>query len=298
MLNNIIIYIEKNKIVFTIIVIFLFIVLIITYKKNYDNFENVNTKLEINPESENIPLDIDPIIFPNIIGTNMLFTSNTLNDTQGNNITKDYYLGIYKMNECNNLNSENHIPECTSNIPILIPIDIYNIMKAKYVYDKNNYDKLCHNLCSENNSEQCNCPTMNLQYIVDFNIIKGTMPNRYIISGKQRDTIDNNNFIKGNNFLLSNNLYNQEHQNEFYRHICFDDTTGGTEETEIIFEPSDEPIKFYIVFTKTNNDNTVEKLYVGQTNIDVYNKCLTGIFKFNRLALYPNKQQALKFTLL
>ena len=124
------------------------------------------------------------------------------------------------------------------------------------------------------------------------------MPNRYIISGKQNDGVDaSNNYIKGTNFILSNNLYKQEQENEFYRYICFDNLVGGNEETEIMFEPADEIIKFYIVFTQTKND-TVTKLYVGQSDIDIYNRCSTGIFKFNRLALYKNKQQALKFSLI
>jgi len=40
MLNDILEYIEKNKMIFTIIVIFLFIVLSIAYKNNINNFDN------------------------------------------------------------------------------------------------------------------------------------------------------------------------------------------------------------------------------------------------------------------
>jgi hypothetical protein len=295
MLNNILNYIEKNKIIFSVIVIFLFIVLIITYKKNYDNFENIST----NTEQEIInPLNIDSITMPNIDSTNMLLTTITFNDEKGNTINQHFILGIYKLNDCINLNSEDHNPECKNNIPILIPYDTYIIMKTKYLSDKNTYDMNCHQLCSQNISEECNCPKINLQYIVDFQINKGTMPNRYIISGKQRDTIDNNNkLITGNKFILSNNLYNQEQNNELYRHLCYDNVINGTDETEILFEPSNEPLKYYIVFTKSINDKII-KFYVGQTDIDIYNTCQTGIFKFKRLALHPNKEHALKFILI
>jgi len=295
MLNNILNYIEKNKIIFSVIVIFLFIVLIITYKKNYDNFDNISTD-NINQETIN-PLNIDSIIMPNINNTNMLLTTIIFNDEKGNTINKHFILGIYKLNDCINLNSEDHNPECKNNIPILIPYDTYILMKTKYLSDKNTYDMNCHKLCSNNVSEECKCPKMNLQYIVDFQINKGTMPNRYTILGKQRDTLDNNKLITGNKFLLSNNLYNQEQHNEFYRHLCYDNSINGTEETEILFEPSDELLKYYIIFTKSIN-NKIIKFYVGQTNIDIYNTCQTGIFKFNRIALYPNKEHALKFTLI
>ena len=46
-------------------------------------------------------------------------------------------------------------------------------MKTKYLSDKNTYDMNCHQLCSQNISEECNCPKINLQYIVDFQINKG-----------------------------------------------------------------------------------------------------------------------------
>jgi hypothetical protein len=294
MLNNILDYIDKNKIIFSVIVIFLFIVLIITYKKNYDNYDNISpiSNQEINP------LNIDSITMPNIDSTNMLLTTIIFNDEKGNIVNQHFILGIYKLKDCINLNSEDHNPECKNNIPILIPYDTYIIMKTKYLSDKNAYDTNCLQLCSKNVSEECNCPKMNLQYIVDFQISKGTLPNRYTISGKQRDTIDNNNkLITGDKFLLSNNLYDQEQNNEFYRHLCYDNSVNGTEETEILFEPSDEPLKYYIVFTKSINDKII-KFYVGQTNIDIFNTCQTGIFKFNRLALYPNKEHALKFILI
>ena len=53
MLNNILNYIEKNKLIFTIIVIFLVIVLIITYKKKYDNISTTNGKTYDNIASFN-----------------------------------------------------------------------------------------------------------------------------------------------------------------------------------------------------------------------------------------------------
>jgi len=316
MLNNILNYIEKNKMIFSVIAFFLFIVLIITYKNKYNNsniYENNDNFDNISPDVT--PLNIDSLTMPNINSTNMLLTTISFNDQKGNIINNHYILGIYKLFDCVNLKSEDHSPECTNNIPILIPYDTYIIMKTKYLFDKNMININCQKSCTENCkcpevnvessinckklcAENCKCPKINLQYIVDFQINKGTLPNRYFISGKQRDTVDaSNNLIIGNKFLLSNNLYNHKENNELYRHLCFDNTQNKTDETEIIFEPSDEPLKYYIVFTKSINDK-ITKFYVGQTDIDIHNTCYTGIFKFKRLALQLNKEQALKFVLI
>ena len=122
MLNNILNYIEKNKIIFTIIVIFLLIVLIITYRKKYDNFDNINTSNNnIQVEQNNIiPLNIDSIVSPTINNTNMLFTTITITDSKNNIINRHFILGIYRLNDCVNLNAENHIPECKTGFHLKI----------------------------------------------------------------------------------------------------------------------------------------------------------------------------------
>ena len=301
MLNHILDYIEKHKIIFSVISLFIFIILVIIYKQKYDNndytiinINNIDTFNNIqndNIQNDNQPINIDSITIPNINNTNMLLTTILSNDIKNNIIEQHFILGLYKLNDCINLNFGEQQPECTTNLPVLIPYDIYAIMKTKYLSDKNIYDIECRQTCLN----KCECPKVDLQFIGDFKISKGTQPNKYTITGKQIDSIDNNNnLVKGQNFMLSNNLFNQEKNNEFYRHICFDNTQNNT---EIFFESSDEPLKYYIVFTKLDNDKII-KLYVGQTNIDIYNTCNTGIFKFKRLALYQNKEHALKFILI
>ena len=318
MLQNIIEYIDKHKIIFTIITICLLIAVVYVYKIKQATVEGLDNVL---------PSEQTHISFDNyFVGKNILVNLETsivvpVIDASGNTtqVSKPHHLVIMRKTECPNLVSQT---DCFYNIATLVDTDTLNNIRPQYETLENQYVPTCiankRAECLQNNSHLsqealnkiCNIDYSsrchpNLRFISDF-IIEKTDSQKYTLEGKTKDVIGST-YEQGTAMLLSRSLYSLYGENG--RQLCFDG--GRDENVEIEFVPTDQQNNIYkIRFTVTQPAKSVESvgtemvhqqiMYIGKSDVSIDNTCNVLAKTFPRIALFNdiNDQNVLNFKII
>lgn len=322
MLHHIIEYIDKHKIIFTIITICLFIAVVHIYRIKQCDSKSLGLEgLDNVISSEQKPFDAQ------FVGNNILVNLETpiivpIIDASGNKtqVSKLHHLVIMRKTECPNIVSQT---DCFYNIATLMDVDTLNNIRPQYELLENQSVTTCtankraeclknnprslngnalsedalNKICNVDYSSQCH---PNLRFISDF-VIEKTDNQKYTLEGKTKDVLGNK-YEQGTAMLLSRSLYSLYGING--RHLCFDGGKG--ENVEIEFVPVDQQNNMYkIKFTVTQKSvGTVAEealqpqiMYIGKSDVAVDSTCNVLAKMFPRIALFNdiNNSNVLNF---